>query len=112
MTITILTFVIGALIIGALWYKGHAAVIDRGDDPDNPPRELWNLHSKTHIAGAAITAFPAGLWDGPTNGFLVAFVLWALVEVAQKFPRDKQGGIIEWADLWWNAVGAFAGAWL
>lgn len=111
MIVTLLTLVIGALVIAVLWYRENAAIIDRGDDPENP-RKAWNLHSKFHIAGAAVTAFPAGLADGPMNGFIVAFVLWFLVEIAQRFPRDKQGGVIEWADVWWNAVGAFLGAWL
>lgn len=109
--ITALVFAIGVSVIGLFWYTGHPSVIDRGDGPGNK-RAIWNPHSKFHIYGAAITAFPAALFDGPYHGFFVSLLLWTLVEVAQKYPRDKQGGMIELADLWWDAVGALGGAWL
>lgn len=99
----------GLLVIGYLWWTKHPQMIDRGDGPGNK-RTFWNLHSKLHIVGAAITALPVGLFDGFMTGFLVAFGLWFLVELAQRFPRDQLGGVIEWADVVWNAAGALGGA--
>lgn len=112
-------FLIGVAIIARLWWTGHPEIIDRGDTPGNPPRRFWNDHSKLHLFGAALIAVSVAILDAASTdrdgfiaGALVSFGLWGLVEVAQKFPRDKQGGMVEWSDVWWNFVGAFAGAWL
>lgn len=110
MIVTWVVGLLGAGVIAYLWYKGHPDLIDRGDAPGNE-RAFWNAHSKLHIGGAAATAFLPALADGFLAGLLLSVVLWTLVEVAQTYPRDKQGGFFEKADLVWDVVGAFIGAW-
>lgn len=109
--IAVIILVLGLGAIGYLWKNEHPQIIDRGDGPGNK-RAFWNPHSKLHLVGAGIVAFPGAVFNGFLAGLAVSLVLCTLVEIAQRFPHDKQGGYFEWADLWWDYVGAFLGAWL
>jgi hypothetical protein len=114
MTAFTILFAVGLLVIVGLWQTGNPAIIDRGD---GQPRGMWDRHSPLHILGAALTAFAFGLtlqghFYQSKLAFLASFVLWLIVEVAQKFPKDKQGGFFEPADVLWNGVGAAIGGFL
>jgi hypothetical protein len=118
MLLPISILLLGLAVIARLWYTGHPEIIDRGDDPKNK-RAFWNDHSKLHLFGSAIIAFVIALLDAAVTdrdgflaGLIVTFLLGLAVELAQKFPKDEQGGYLEPYDLWWDFIGAFVGAWL
>lgn len=96
----------GLLVIAALRHDGHPGLIDRGE---GQPRDWADTHTKYHVAGAAAIAFTVALVDGAIAGGAVSLSLWTAVELAQRFPREGDG-YFEWPDMWWNAIGAAAGA--
>ena len=105
-TFSIVVFLAGLLIIGALRHAGHPGLIDRGE---GQPRDWADTHTKYHVGGAAAVAFTVAVVDGALAGGAVSLSLWTAVELAQRFPREGDG-YFEWPDMWWNAVGAAAGA--
>lgn len=96
----------GLLVIAALRHAGHPGLIDRGE---GQPRDWADTHTKYHIGGAAAIAVTVALVDGALAGGAVSLSLWTAVELAQRFPREG-AGYFEWPDMWWNALGAAAGA--
>ena len=113
-TVFVIAWVVTILgILFYLWWTGHPHLIDRGDGPGNQ-RAWWNLHSSLHLAGGAIAAFfpafaKAG-WQGVLVGIAISLGAGILVELGQRFPRDKKGGVVEVADLLWDFLGALGGA--
>lgn len=106
----LVVFLIGLAVIGGLWLKGHPSVIDRGPKYEGQKRKFFDRHSPLHFLGALIVAAFVGIVDGYIAGFLVSAALWSLVEIAQKNPRDGQGGYAEPSDFLVDAVGAAVGA--
>lgn len=105
--------ILGLGIIGYLWFTGHPYLIDTGDGPGNK-RAFWNMHSASHITGAAVAAFfPAiagGGWRGFYLGVGIALLFGIAIELGQRFPRKGGVGVIEWPDVFWDLVGGVGGA--
>lgn len=98
-----LLWLAAAIGIGALWYTGHPATIDRGEGT----RDAWDDHSWGHLGGSAVTALVFFLLTKDAAlSFVASVSLWLLVEAAQWKPRDRQGGYFERWDAVWDVVGA------
>lgn len=106
MIVSALALIIGLAIVGYLRHIGHPAVIDRGE---GQPRRWKDAHSRYHALGAGAIALVVAVADGPLAGFVVGWLVFLAVELAQRFPREG-AGYFEGPDIGWNTLGAAIGA--
>lgn len=101
----------GLATIGGLWATGHPSIIDRGPDSEGGVRRKFvDGHTKWHFIGALVVAFAFTLVSGHGPvGTGTSFLLWSLVEVAQKNPRDDKGGYAEPSDFTFDGAGSILG---